>query len=320
MNDQPLNRATEEAAEFYDANYAGSSPLFLWPGRRIVLGSKDDRVCRFCGKDETNTSFRLEAHAIPELLGNKSISSNYECDDCNQFFGSGIENDLGNWTKPSRTIARIRGKTGVPSIKKGGTDQGWRIDYDAAGFHFKDYESDPHFVVDEEKRQLRVVLTRDVFTPIAVLKAFVKIGLTLLPPEEVPNFKETLSWIREADHTRPFVAEFPVFHTFQPGPMRNDLLVAMIMRRRESISDLPYAFMVLGFGNDVYQVFLPCPVQDRAIHGKQLTIPAFPKPEGPDPLKYGKARVRLIDLCGKHPVRGETVPITLGFHRMEVRE
>ena len=320
MHDLLLTPEQEQAVAFYEMNYACSEPLFLWPEKRLFLGSRNDRRCRFCGIDEPKTTFRLNAHAIPELLGNKSIFSNYECDTCNQLFGRGIENDLGNWTKPSRTFARMRGKSGVPSLKKGGSGRGWRIDYGTTGFHFKDYESDPHFVVDEERRQLRFVLTRDVFTPTAVLKAFVKIGLTLLPPEELVNFQEALSWIRDPDHTKRFVTEFPMVHTFQPGPMPNELVVAMIMRRKPSVEELPYAFLILGFGNDVYQVFLPCPERDSALHGKKLTIPAYPTPGGPDPRKYGKTRVELIDLCGRYPMRGETVPITLGFEHMEVSE
>jgi hypothetical protein len=58
-------------------------------------------------------------------LGNKSVESTYECDACNEIFGKGIENDLGNWSKPMRTLARIRGKSGVPTIKKTGDAPGW---------------------------------------------------------------------------------------------------------------------------------------------------------------------------------------------------
>lgn len=321
MNNQPLSQTVKQAVKFYEKNYVNViKPLFLCPGKQEDLGSDYNRICRFCEKDETKTKFDLKAHAIPELLGNKSIFSYYECDNCNQFFGSGIENDLGNWTKPSRTLARIQGKRGVPSIKKHGTEQVWRIDYDDDGFHIKDYENDPYFVIDEDQRQLKFILTRDVYTPVAVLKAFVKIGLTLLPQEELPKFKETLSWIRESNHTQPFVAKFPLIHTFRPGPMRSDLLVAMIMRRKESIVNLPYAFLVLGFGNDVYQVFIPCPQRDCTIHSKQLNILPFPIPSGLDTGKYGRARLKKIDLCGRQPVKGDTVSIVMGFDHIEVDE
>lgn len=265
-----------KAAAFYDQHYSALiGPLFLRPSMKIVLGDEQNRLCRFCGRTEPDVTFKLEAHAIPEALGNKSIISNYECDGCNQTFGRGIENDLGNWSKPSRTFARIRGKRGVPALKKAGPEPGWRIDYGSSGFNIVQYEHDAIFVVDEEKKQVRFDLKRDAYIPVAVLKAFVKIGLTLLPVEELPNFSEALVWIREPDHTKGLVKEFPVLRTFQPGPMPDDLIVVMLMRRRPSVMDVPYAFLVIAYGNDVFQVFLPSPKQDHGISGKKLTFHHF---------------------------------------------
>ena len=310
----------QEAASFYAMNYAYSELLFSENSNRLYLGSKSDRTCRFCRMGESSTTFGHDAHAIPECLGNKSIFSYYECDACNHFFGNGIENDFGNWTKPSRTLARVQGKRGVPSIKKSGSGQGqgWRIDGGANGLHFKDYESKPHFEIDEERKQLKFELTRNVYTPVAVLKAFVKIGLTLLPPEELPNFRDALPWIRDPDHTKPFVKESPVFHTFQPGSVPKNLGVAILIRRNHSTDNFPYAFLILGFGNDIYQVFLPCPIRDHDIYGKNLTIPPFPISGGPDPEKYGDAQIKTIDLCGKYPIRGETCPKTIRFDHMKI--
>ena len=313
-----INPDQEKAVDFYDQNYAGIDPLYVEPGRRMFLGDSQNRSCRFCNKKSPDVSFRKKAHAIPELLGNSSLFSDYECDDCNTFFGSTIENDLGNWTKPSRTFARIRGKSGVPAIKKVGNVEGWRIDYDVSGFHIKQYESDPFIEIDETEKRLRLELRRDVFTPVAVLKAFVKIGMTIFPPEELANFRTALNWIRNPNHDKALVAECPVIHTFQPGPMRNDLIVLMLMRRRREVSDVPYAFMVFGYGNDVFQVFLPSPEQDKGIDGKRLTFPAYPTPGGVDPQRYGTARVRVLNLCGRQPVKGETMSIALGFESIEV--
>ena len=315
-----LDPKIEKAAEFYDQHYAGIEPLFIRPGTKIVLGDKNNRVCRFCGKGENEVSFKLEAHAIPEALGNKSVVTNFECDNCNQLFGRGIENDLGNWSKPNRTFARIRGKSGVPTLKKGGPDPGWRIEYGATGFEMKHYEDDPIFYVDEERKQLRFELKRDSYTPVAVLKAFVKIGLTLIPAEELPNFVEALAWIREQDHTKGLVKEFPIFRTFQPGPMPNDLIVVMLMRRRPTVSGVPYAFLVIAYGNEVFQVFLPSPKQDAAIAGQKLTFPAFPTPGGPDPTRYGRAKFSVLDLTGREVIRGETVPIVLGFDQVTLND
>ena len=96
---------------FYENSYDIIGQWFVRPGDKVVLGDMQNRICRFCGKQPPEVTFRKVAHAIPELLGNKSIESAYECDTCNQEFGSGIENDLGNWSKPMRTLIRIRGKS-----------------------------------------------------------------------------------------------------------------------------------------------------------------------------------------------------------------
>ena len=112
-----LDARGEKAAQFYEETYVGAHPLFLRPGKRLVLAGPDPRVCRFCGRDSANTRFRHDAHAIPHLLGNRTLFTREECDQCNLFFGSTIENDLGNWTKPTRTFSRIKGKNGVPTLK-----------------------------------------------------------------------------------------------------------------------------------------------------------------------------------------------------------
>jgi hypothetical protein len=162
-----------------------------------------------------------------------------ECDMCNDFFGRGIENDFGNWSKPMRTMARIRGKTGVPTIKR--TDRGWRIEGVPEGLNVKHEEGDdPPFEVDEAKKEMVFKLTRDPYTPVAVLKAFVKMGLTLLPEEEMPNFPSALKWIRTEDHSIGTVFDWSVFHTFMPGSYRNDLVSTMVFRRKSDDIDLPY--------------------------------------------------------------------------------
>ena len=90
-------------------------------GRRTHLRSRTGRVSRFCRRNDATVSFRAKAHAIPETFGNKTLFTNYECDQCNDLFGSTIENDLGAYTKPDRVFARIPGKRSVPSLKQHGS-------------------------------------------------------------------------------------------------------------------------------------------------------------------------------------------------------
>lgn len=303
----------EKSAQFYANNYDVLASWLVQPGKKIILGKKEDRKCRFCGKRPPEVSFRKIAHAIPEALGNKSIQSLYECDSCNEAFGNGIENDLGNWSKPVRTFARIRGKRGVPTLKKGGDLPGWRIEYEEAGFQISAYEDDPIFTVDEEKRRITFKLKRDPFTPVAVLKAFMKIGLTLLPEEEVKNFLHLMAWVRNKDHRLLFAERSPIICSFIPGPRPNDRIEVFILRRKPHVNDYPYAYLVLSYGNEVFQVQLPSQEYDQAMNGRSFEIYPFPVAVPVESDQYGPVTYGQIDLTGRKIVRGEIVSLVLGY-------
>jgi hypothetical protein len=57
------------------------------------LRLRRDRTSRFCDKSGADTRFRMEAHLLPEMLGNKLLYSEFECDHCNEYFKT-LENDL----------------------------------------------------------------------------------------------------------------------------------------------------------------------------------------------------------------------------------
>jgi len=303
----------EENINFYETNYEIIGQWFVRPGDKVVLGDIENRTCRFCGKQSPEVTFRKVAHAIPELLGNKSIESAYECDTCNKGFGEGIENDLGNWSKPMRTLIRIRGKSGVPTLKRGGDKPGWRIEYDQSRLNITAYEDDPIYEVDEEKKTVTFKLRRDSYTPVAVLKAFMKIGITLLPDDEVPNFSGLMAWIRESDHSKLYLNKCPVIYAFQPGPMPNDFTVACILRRKQTVTGYPYAFLVLGYGNEVFQVPLPSETHDGQMSGQSISIHPFPVPGHPDPARYGETKRAVLDLMDCQVRKGEIVTVQMGY-------
>jgi len=300
----------EQTVRFYASNYELLGQWLVCPGDKVVLGDPTQpRRCRFCGKSPPGATFHKQAHAIPEALGNKSIESLYECDACNQAFGSGIENDLGNWTQPMRAFARIRGKRGVPTLARGGSG-GWRVEYDQSVMAMSANEMDSRFVVDEANKRLSAHVVRDVYTPVAVLKALTKIALTLMPEEEVGNFREAMAWMRHPDHSMPFISGKTVLHSFQPGPMPPDLLCAFLLRRLPDATGVPYCFLVLGYGNEVLQVLIPSARHDGESANPQ--VPAFRLPAAQSDV-YGPVIERWLDLSSSVPIREEDVTVTLGY-------
>ena len=306
----------QEATNFYEQNYRGVCAYVLTDSdkEKVVLGSSQDQRCRFCGKRAPEVSFKLEAHAIPESLGNKKIFSLYECDTCNKFFGSGIENDFGNWSKPARSLGRRRGKRGVPTLKGSG-DSSWRMEWANNQFSITagSDEGDVPFKASDDMRTLTFELKRDPHTPMAVLKAFVKMALTIIPDEEVPNFREALSWIKNPLHKEEMRLLAPVLNTFTPGPQPTDTItVGVICRKAEAALAIPYAFLILVYGNEMFQVALPSPERDPVWESDEpVVIPPFPKAPSSD----GPHQLRTIDLSDTEIVKDATVMSTLRFEQ-----
>ncbi len=292
---------------FYQEHYVYlSTPSYLSPDMTpIFLGDRCNRVCRFCSQIEPDVSFSHKAHAIPESLGNKCLYSAYECDDCNQHFGKTIDNVLGNWSIVNRTLSGIRGKRKIPTLKGGGSNLSWRITRSESGLSYKEYGSCSTASIDEELKEVKLELRGGSYTPIAVFKAFAKIGLTLLPDEEVKNFSETLSWVRNPDHSTGFVKNCSIVYTFVPGPMPSNVIVPRLLRRKPQSNNLPYIFLILGFGNCLIQIWLPCRKKDQHIWGTTLEVPPFPPVIAPKPTIYGSPSTRVLDMSGREQVTQE---------------
>lgn len=67
--------------------------LCTYLNKTYKVPKKENRTCKYCGKDKQNTTFRNDSHIIPHSLGNNKYIDAEECDNCNQKFSLEIEND-----------------------------------------------------------------------------------------------------------------------------------------------------------------------------------------------------------------------------------
>ncbi|WP_185641271.1 HNH endonuclease [Burkholderia stagnalis] len=289
----------ESAVNFYRRNYRCVRAFLLEDDapKKIVLEDTIGKRCRFCGGSAPDVSFRLEAHAIPESLGNRALVSRYECDTCNSFFGSTIENDFGNWSKPMRTFARRQGKKGVPA-HKGGGETGWRLEHDAKLDRFLinaggDERNWP-FTASADHRTVDFNLKCDPYVPMGVLKTFVKMGLSILPESELPNFCAARAWIRNSVHQEDVPILAPTLVTFTPE-RTEAIRIGVLCRKPDAPDPVPYAFLLLSYGYESFQVILPSPERDpRFEDANPCAIPPFPPP-GPGRSSYAPEVLELRD-------------------------
>ena len=298
-----------ELAAFYERHYKTLGSWTLRPGQKIFLGKKEARRCRFCGKGVPEVSFRAEAHAIPECIGNKSLFTFHECDFCNQAFGKGCENDFGNWSLPMRTMSRICGKSGIPTIKHDATGR-HRIDSHPMGLEISVDEAEGFFENDPTSKTLTFHLRRPPYRPAMVVKAMVKMALSVMPEEEMCNFQQALALIQPDNSSTALAAPTPFFHTFVRGAPARDRIIFAIMTRRRDDFIAPYAYVLLRYGNDMLQMAVPSPEKDGVLKGKNITLDPYPCTSEEDSVGNSTAFLPFVSMDF---VRGEDTIITMSY-------
>lgn len=208
-----IHKALMERLEWFKRHYDIVSQHVLGPNsERVYLGDKSKRVCRYCGLAEPQVKFRKVAHAIPDQVGNDWLVDHEECDAFNGHFAKWVEDDFGKWTLPWRTLGRVKGKDGVPSIKS--NDKEFRIDASAkpmdgakgAGSVRHDFQiymgvNDARHELDEATNTVKLTLDRPSYAPMGVFKCLVKKAIAVMPPEEEQRCAHLKKWILLPAHT-----------------------------------------------------------------------------------------------------------------------
>ena len=280
---------------------------------KSYLGDKNHKVCRFCGRDSKDVSFKKKAHAIPELLGNKTLFSYYECDECNQKFSQTLENNLSAYLSYYRALVGINGKRGKVKFKQHDINM-----YTQDNMRYIESIGENGKVnIDENNHTLSIKINRDPYIPIAVYKCFVKIALTLLDENDLDEVKWALQWVSEEKHNQSNfnIKPLNLYSVFTPGysPYKN--ITIKIFRRKKQFSykvpykyRLEYMLFILIFKNFIFQVNIPT-INDFNL-GKTIIKP-FIYPG------LSKSDYKCLDMSCKEFIHQEPFSINLSFEHME---
>ncbi len=269
-------KAMAEAIEFYSSEYDVQMFQGAPGGHKTYLGVENS-ACRFCSRGRPEVTFKKAAHAISELLGNRTLLSRYECDDCNARF-SVFESDLAAMSYAARMAGQVLGKKGVPSTK---TREGKsRIDFKRDdGYLIQNYEDDPIAEIDEANHTLTIGGQPRGYRPLGVFKSLTKTAVTLLRDDELPHFKDALTWLREKDvstNLTPGSLNFVCMSTFTPGESPFGNTKVILLRRRSSDGSGPALISLVMFGCTSYQTVVPSPSLDAHHIGGSVKMPPIP--------------------------------------------
>ncbi len=323
-----LTFAEREAAkvEYFNGRYGIIAYFPFVAPRPFLLADHDDemkRRCRYCGRGKPEVTFRKEAHAIAHLLGNKSIISMNECDECNAHLGQ-YEDQLGKWSLLGRALSRVPGKKNKKPKFKGSAGK-LKIEHDdgAVSLHLPSPNSPAGVLAGGLPAEIEIAEDTESqpYIPIQAAKALVKIACSVCPPAELGQCRTAIDWLmgRREIGLKPF----PILYAFTPGPISNEASDVILLRRKGNGPE-PYLWCVVQYCNFRFQFFVPfCPADGFRPDGEggsfTLSCTHCQSKFGPK-WPYGPTEYGHMDWSGEEPVQSSTtasicVERVIGIHR-----
>ncbi|MBE9585706.1 hypothetical protein IM792_14715 [Mucilaginibacter sp. JRF] len=217
--------------------------------------------CRFCGKSSPEVTFGNDAHLVPELMGRNDFVYSEECDSCNNLF-SKYESHLAIYLRPYLTMLGVKGKRKVPVFQSrsqtDSVDKRTTIRTEVNNQKEIVLGSLDDYQIDHEKKVMTLTFRNPPYIPLNVYKAFVKIGLSLLPNEKIEKYKNLFHWISDRPYGR--LDYFPVIvKTMMTESQFAEPRAELSETRRTIKKDgfIPNLTLHLCFGNLIFQIYLP---------------------------------------------------------------
>lgn len=271
------------------------------PLKSKLLSGKIPLKCRFCDKHYPAVSFKKNAHAIPEFIGNKSLFSSFECDSCNQFFGK-YENEFANFMLPYNALSGVINKSNKATKYK----------QDIVVYNGRDNQINIEEFPDEislSDKMIEFSLNKPSYIPDYIYRCLTKIGLTIMPEDSLEEFQYLFTWLRDLseDCTYPGRMIFSIFPFENPSSSIRCMLLKV---KKPQVRKVPSVILHLAYQNFTFQTFLPVSTAESTgeLHPFPYLIPSI---LDFDSTLRNRKSVEHIDLTGKEKVKGEKADFVL---------
>ena len=298
-----------------DANYVPLVVFHLKDKDDIKLGdTATKRTCRFCGRTEPEVTFKKVAHAIPHFIGNRTLKSLYECDDCNGNVFSPMESQFSQFMSIYHTFYHVSKGGKVPTFRNNSKEQS-KIVVDGGTIKIDCVEGEDLVPEIDKKKHTFKIKAKRSYVPQSVYKIFIKMALSIMPEAEMMHFKTTLEWLMGK---KEFAYNLMLIERRYDGLMNPfGFDSCMLFKRKDDHRDnVPAYIFGLAYYNFFFETYIPLCDEDRDLDGK-VEIPFIPTPLDYDGCKFSKM---VHDLSSTEKVSKEDVVQTFKFGDFEERD
>jgi hypothetical protein len=291
--------------------------------KKIIWGrtEKRKRVCRFCKKDAVMTTFDKKAHAIPALIGNKFLFTDYECDNCNAIFGR-YESELGNFGGAWHTMSLVNGRNGVPKFKDKKNNFSITGSDNRVQLHLNVRKGINHGIQFNHDGTRMIINTfKPAFVPLDVLKCFIKIAFTFMDEDTLDDYDKTRRWLIGEIDNNDMHPYFLVPRARGKKIFKEPLI--MLMKKEDSKIEMPFVVpehsLLIFYGIFIYQIYIPFHRNEGQEFKKgQIYLPIEEHlcKEIPSDNPLGAAEINYMNMGAKVRVSGIEEKIVLPFKKL----
>jgi hypothetical protein len=258
-----LLREPENLKPFADAFFEVYEAQSIIFSHEIASVDKKERICRFCG-NTGKEKFKKVAHLFSNVLGNKELHSNYECDECNDIF-SRYESELAMCFAPYLSVYGVKGKRGTHSFTSNANKV--RIE----NIEFKGRRlviiqrldpDDESFAIDKKSGENSIEMVKGSYIPLSVYKALIKMGISCMVESDIQKYPGVLKFLISStfDYVASGIATIHL--TLLPSSIEHSPPVGFLYKKKTKKALYPTHIFAIRFANCYVQVVLPFNIDD----------------------------------------------------------
>ena len=305
----------------YDYIFSYNDYRLLQKDHYLYDLNNNPKNCIFCLRLEPEVTFSTRPHVIPEFLGNRYLLHYEECDSCNSYFSSTLEDSLDKYTKIYRTLDRIKNKK-RKLVQYNSINQKSYMKFiknKENSFIFQQ-EKNIRQTINKEKNEITHFFEIEKHKPMNVYKAFMKLLYGLLPRDQHKNFTILRQWIMDAEKSVPLLSPLYILKTFIPGFDKKDLHINILHNKKDDCDSKKFSYIALiSFGNIAFEmpIFNDNSLIKSISDNEKIEFPRHPLFYNGEFLNDSS---QLINLSGNEFIVSEE-PIIFGYsHIIELPE
>ncbi|RZG79312.1 hypothetical protein [Acinetobacter venetianus] len=210
--------------------YNLSTYQYLYP-----IQSNQAIKCIFCHKTVHDIASQKRPHVIPFLLGNFFLLHHEECNECNSHFGETLECELDKYLKPYRTLNRQKNRRGNLISTNFSKTRAFKYDETKNQYFIELLKNEINF--NHENKIVTLDLKNEVYSPLLVYKAMIKILFGLLPRDHLKNFESLRKWIINKDNSYSILTPLSLIKTRLSGFSKHILDIVILHQNISSLED-----------------------------------------------------------------------------------